>query len=187
MCNQPIDFERLTAYWLGELAGAEEEKLEEHLLGCAHCAGRLEWLVALSAGVRDALREGKVGLAVSARFVEAMKRAGLRLREYQLDPGGRVDCTIGAQDDAVVSCIRAPLGGVKRLDVLHSVEVGGVAQPEVRVADVPFDAAAGAVFFIPPPAALKRMPAHMQHVRLLAVDEAGERMVGDYTFAHTPS
>jgi hypothetical protein len=185
--NHPIEFEALAAYWLGEAAGAEEEKLEEHLFACAHCAGRLEWLAALSASVRAAVRAGTVGMVVSAPFVEAMKQAGLRLREYRLDPGGRVDCTIRADEDAVVSRIRAPLSGVKRVDALHRLEVGGVDEPDVRLEDVPFDPASGEVLFIPPPAALKKMPAHRLRVRLVAVGEAGETPLGEYTFAHSPS
>jgi hypothetical protein len=183
----PIGFETLAAYWLGEAAGAEEEKLEEHLFACAHCAGRLEWLAGLSAGVRVAVRAGMVGMMVSAPFVEAMKQAGMRLREYRIDPGGRVNCTIRADEDAVVSRIRAPLSGVKRVDALHRLEVGGVEQPDVRLEDVPFDPASGEVLFIPPPAALKKMPAHRLRVRLVAVGEAGETPLGEYTFAHSPS
>ena len=187
MCSDPIEFERLVAWWLGELAGGEEEKLEGHFFACAHCAGRLEWLAALSSGVRMAVGAGVLGVVVSAPFVEAMKRAGMRLREYRLGPGMTVNCTIRADEDAVVSRIRAPLAGVKRLDAVRRVEVGGVEQPEVRLEDVPFDPASGEVLFIPSAAWVKKMPAMRQHVRLLAVEEEGERLVGEYTFAHTPS
>jgi hypothetical protein len=31
------------------------------------------------------------------------------------------------------------------------------------------------------------MPAHVARMRLVAVDEAGRRTLGDYTFNHTPS
>jgi hypothetical protein len=30
------------------------------------------------------------------------------------------------------------------------------------------------------------MPANTLHVRLVSVEEAGERAIGEYTFAHTP-
>ena len=61
MCNDPIDFERLVAWWLAELLAEEAEKLEEHLFACAHCTARTEWLAALSEGVRAALRAGALG------------------------------------------------------------------------------------------------------------------------------
>jgi anti-sigma factor RsiW len=187
MNSRHLDFERLAAYWLGELPAGEAQKAEEHYFACEACAGRLEWLAELADGVRTAVRSGALGMIVSAPFVEAMKRAGMRLREYRTDPGMTTRCTIRADEDAVISRIRAPLTGVRRLDMVHGVEVGGVAHGEVRVEDVPFDAASGELVFIPPAAALKKMPAHTMRVRLLAFGEPGERVIGDYTFAHTPS
>ena len=179
-----IDPERLVAYWLGELPAPEAEKAEEHFFACAQCAARLEWLAALAGAVRHAVRAGRVGLFVSRQFVDALARAGLRLREYRVEAGGSVNCAIGADDDAVVSRIRAPLAGVKRVDALRRVSIGGVDEPEERVGDVPFDPAAEEVLFLPTAALLKRMPSHTMRVRLVAVDEAGERPLGDYTFLH---
>jgi hypothetical protein len=95
-----------------------------------------------------------------------------------------VNCTIRADDDAVVSRIRAPLAGVKRLDVVRVRDGGG---PEVRLADVPFDAERGEVLWIPSAAWLKTMPAFTTRMRLIAVGEAGEKRIGDYTFNHSPS
>jgi hypothetical protein len=183
-CANPIDFDSLVAYWLGEVPEARETTLEEHFFGCAHCAARLEGLAALAAGVRAAVKDGSVGMVVSARFIEAMKQAGLSLREYRVEPGGSVNCTIRADDDAVVSRLRAPLAGVKRLDF---VRVRGGGEPEERLADVPFDPETGEVLVIPSAAWLKTMPAFTMRMRLIEVGEAGERQVGDYTFNHSPS
>jgi hypothetical protein len=183
-CENPIDFETLVAYWLGEVPESREAMLEEHLFGCADCTQRLKGLAALAAGVRAAVKDGKVSMAVSGPFVEAMKQAGLRLREYRLEPGGSVNCTIGSDDAAVVSRLRAPLAGVKRLDV---VRMRGSGEPEERLADVPFDAETGEVLVIPSSAWLKTMPAFTMRMRLVAVGEAGEKQIGDYTFNHSPS
>jgi hypothetical protein len=183
-CENPIGFETLVAYWLGEVPEKREAMLEEHLLSCAYCTERLEGLAALASGVRAAVKDGKVSMVVSEPFVEAMKHAGLCLREYRLEPGGSVNCTIRADDDAVISRIRAPLAGVKRLDV---VRMRGGGEPEVRLADVPFDAETGEVLMIPSAAWLKTMPAFTMRMRLIAVGEAGEKQIGDYTFNHSPS
>jgi hypothetical protein len=185
-CAAPIEFEKLVAWWLGELPEAAGAPLEEHLFGCAHCTRRMEELVALAEGVRAAVRGGRVSLMVSAPFLEAMKRSGMRLREYRVAPGGSVNCTIRADEDAVISHLGGSLGGVTRVDVVRRVSVGGVEEPEVRFEDVPFDPAAGEVVYIPPAAALKAMPAHTMRMRLIAVGEAGEAPLGDYTFVHTP-
>lgn len=182
ICGSPIGYETLVAYWLGEVPESREAMLEEHIFGCAHCAGRLEGLAALRSGVRAAVKNGRVGMVVSAPFVEEMKRAGLCLREYRLGPGGSVNCTIDRGDDAVVSRIQAPLAGVRRLDVVHDD-----GKAEVRLADVPFDAEAGEVIMIPSAAWLKTMPAFTMRTRLIAVGDAGEKPIGDYTFHHAPS
>ncbi|HWA38807.1 MAG TPA: zf-HC2 domain-containing protein [Burkholderiales bacterium] len=187
MCKDPIALETLAGWWLGELPASEAERVEAHFFACAHCAGRAEWLAALSEGVRVALRSGAFGMAVSAPFVEEMKRAGLRLREYRNDPGGRLNCTMAADDDAVVSRLRAPLAGVKRLDMVQRVEVPGAPALEIRLDDVPFDPASGEVLLVLPPAALKKMPAHTASMRLFAVGGQEARLLGEYTFSHTPS
>jgi hypothetical protein len=182
MCNDPIGFEALVAYWLGELPEAQEAPLEEHLFGCAHCTRRLEEVAALSAGVRAAVEDGKVSLIISAPFVDAMQQAGLRLRQYRVEPGGSVNCTMHADDDAVISRLQAPLAGVKRVDFVRQRDGG----PETRLADVPFDPEAGEVLVVPLPAWLKTAPALTMQMRLIAVDEQGERPIGEYTFNHAP-
>ena len=177
-----LDFEQLVDYWLGD-----GDKVEEHLFACAECTARLEWLAALSDGVRAAVRAGAFGMVIPAPLVAAMKRAGMRLREYHTDPGATVSCTFRAGDDAVVSHIRARLGGVKRVDALWTAEVDGIRQPVVRLEDVPFDPAAEEVILLPHAAQLKKMPKHTMRLRLVAVEEAGERRLGEYFFDHTPS
>lgn len=182
-CRNPIGFETLSSYWLGELQGQGEEALEEHLFACAHCTRRLEAVAALSAGVRAAVEEGRLGLVVPESFVHALEQAGLRLRQYRIDPGGSINCTISADDDAVVSRLRAPLLGIERLDL---VQVRG-NEAEMRFPDVPFDADSGEVLMIPSAASLKAMPAFVMRVRLIAMGEAGEKQIGEYTFNHAPS
>jgi hypothetical protein len=52
--------------------------------------------------------------------------------------------------------------------------------------DIPFDAASGEVVVTPKIAHIRSMPAHRFRVRLVAVEAGGERVIGDYTFNHTP-
>jgi hypothetical protein len=186
-CAKPIEFEALLAYWLGELAAAAEAPIEEHFLGCAYCARQLEDLAALALGIRAAVRNGAVRAVITQRFLEHMKRQGMRVREYRVAPGERVACTIRADDDAVVGHMQAQIAGVRRVDALESLDLGDGRVQQWRVEDVPFDPDAGEVLTLPSAAALKRLPAHTLRVRLVAVDEAGERPLGEYTFAHTPS
>lgn len=178
--------ETLVAYWLGELPQAEAQALEEHLFACAHCTRRLEALAALGSGIRAAVSGGRLHAIISRGFLEQMRAQGLRVREYQVEPGGRVECTMAAEDDAVVSRVRAPLAGVKRLDALWRIEAGGRVEA-LRIEDVPFDPASGEVLQLPlAPIRLRKMPAHTATMRLVSVEDQGERELGEYVFAHTP-
>jgi hypothetical protein len=166
-----IEFETLVAYWLGEV---EPEPLEEHLFACASCSARLDWLAALSAGVRAAVRAGALGVAVSAAFVEGMKAGGLRVREYRVAPGERVSCTIRADDDAVVTRMQASLAGVRRLDLARVDAAGGAVQ-EARMRDIPFDAASGTVYWLPPAAHVRQMPSTTLTLRSRSARRASGR------------
>jgi hypothetical protein len=81
-----------------------------------------------------------------------------------------------------VSRLQVSLADATRVDLVLLHEPGAG-----RVSDIPFDPAAGEVLFCPPAASLKQAPAYVQVLRLIAVDEAGERTLADYTFMHTPS
>jgi anti-sigma factor RsiW len=187
MSSDHVGFETLVAWWLGELAAADEAPLEEHLFACGHCAERVEWLGALSHGVRTSVRAGAFGLFVSAAFVEVMKRSGMRVREYRVDPGGSVNCTIGADDDAVLAYLRAPLSVANRVDGVKSVSVSGAGETEVRLEDVPFDRRSGEVVFMPSASWLRTMPALTGRIRLFVPGDAEETPLAEFTFLHSPS
>jgi hypothetical protein len=181
-----VPLETLIAYWVGELDVAGEAAVEEHFFACASCARRLDQLAALASGIRAAVRNGAVRAFVTRPVVEHLKGLGMRLREYRVGPGERVACTLGADDDGVVSHLRARLDGVARVDALESLDVGDGRIQHWRLEDVPFDAADGEVVSLPSTALLRALPAHTYRVRLVAVDDSGERTLGDYTFDHTP-
>jgi anti-sigma factor RsiW len=186
-CAQPIELEALIAYWLGELSPAAEALIEDHFFGCPYCGRRLEELAALASGIRTTVHDGAVRAVITPPFVEHMKRQGMRIREYRLAPGECVACTIRLDDDAVVGRMQVPLAGVKRVDLLESLDLGDGVVRQSRVEDVPFDPAAHEILELPSAANLKKLPAHTFRVSVIAVDEAGERLLGEYTFAHTPS
>jgi hypothetical protein len=175
--------QELLEYWLGELDAAAEQRLDEHLFACAACTEKLRALVELGAGIRGELLRGTLAFVLPALFIDRLKAAGLRVREYALDPGGSVDCTVTPDDDLVVSILRAPLEGVRRLDVLIDDSTTG----SHRAVDVAFDPAAGRLAVVPSTAHLRTLRHAQQRVRLVAVDGADEREIADYTFNHYPS
>ncbi|HYC36277.1 MAG TPA: hypothetical protein VEC19_07630 [Usitatibacter sp.] len=175
------DLSQLLAYWLGELDEPAEAELEQHYLGCSECSARLAETEGLADGVRRAFAGGLVHSVVTPAFADRLHAQGLRVREYRVPANGSVNCTVAPEDQVLLSRLEAPLRDVKRLDVIVDYAGG------VRFEDVPFDAASGEVVVVPGVESVKRMPAHRQVMRLVAVDEASERVLGTYTFNHTPA
>jgi hypothetical protein len=114
-------------------------------------------------------------------FVQQLKQAGMRVREYHLQPGGSVNCTVAPEDDLVVSHLAAPLRDVQRLDLIFEGE--GWRQ---RLQDIAFDPASGEVVFVPSVAELRKMGVSANRAHLVAVGPGAERVIGHYTFNHSP-
>lgn len=182
-CDFPVPLETLLGYWLNEIAGDEEMRLDAHLLACDGCSRRLQELVDLGAGIRSLVSQGAVHAVISAALLERLGKEGARIREYEVPVNGSVNCSVAPEDEVLVARLQAPLAGVERLDlVLVDIEEGG----EARLREIPFDPVSGAVILMPQIAAVRRQPAHQARMRLIAVSDRGERIVGEYTFNHSP-
>jgi hypothetical protein len=182
-CSVRFPAEVLTAYWLGELDASRESALEEHLFACAECTERLHAIVRLGNGIRLVTRDGRIHTVLTAASLERLQQLGLRVREYRVRPGGSVMCTVTPDDDLVVGRLHAPLHDVRRLDVLlHDLP----QDTRVRIEDVAFDRTVDEVVVLPNTAQLRQRSFATQHVKLLALENAGERVIGEYTFNHSP-
>lgn len=181
-CRVTFPAQTLTAYWLGELDGPAESEFEEHLFGCTACTERLHALAQLGEGVRRITRDGNVRAILTAPFVKRLQDLGVRVREYRVPAGGSVMCTLTPQDDLVVAHLHVSLQDVQRLDlVLHDV----TEDTHVRIEDVAFDPSADEVVMLPNVAQLRQVTTATLQVKLLAVDPARERVLGEYTFNHS--
>lgn len=182
-CASPIPHATLTEYWLGELDEAREAPVEVHLLGCGHCCAVLQALADLGDGIRALWHAGALRAVVSGAFLDQLAAAGVRLREYRVPLDGSVNCTVAPEDDLVIARMEAPLTGVERVDlVLFNFGPEG----RERLRDVAFDSAAGEVVLAPRTDALRAASALTARVQVVAVARDGERVIGEYTFHHTP-
>ena len=180
-CSAPIAFARLVEYWLGELDEAGEARVEEHFLGCGECSENLQSVVELARGVRALVQRGTAHAVLTDAFVARLAAQGLRLREYRVPCNGSVHCTVAPDDDFLISRLEAPLGDIEQLDVVFFGEEG-----QHRLRDVPFNRSAGEVVLTLGIANIRAADAHTARFQLLAVDRQSERLIGEYTFNHTP-
>jgi hypothetical protein len=174
------DLAMLLAYWMGELDEPREAAFEEHYLGCQTCSGHLAEVEALAVGVRAAFAGGRVGTFVTPAFVERLRSGSVRLREYIVPCNGSVNCSVAPEDQFLLSHLQVSLEGVERVDAIV------VHEGEHRFEDVPFDPASGAVVLAPSIELVRTLAEHRQAVRLVAVSPAGERLLGEYVFNHSP-
>lgn len=178
----PIDL--LLDYWLHESDAPTTDRVDEHLMHCDACGDALDELIALGDGVRAAFRAGIVSAVTGGDFLQRLARRGLKVREYRLAHNGSVNCTVAPDDDLLASRLEVPLQGVERLDALAELSVEPGVQH--RLEDIPFDPQAGEVLIVPKLAEIRQLPAHTMRITLLAVDSAGARELGRYTFRHRP-
>jgi hypothetical protein len=184
-CSNPIDAAVLADYWLSLLADSEEKAVELHLFDCDQCGTRLREMMALIEAVRNLAHEGSLRMVVSDSFLKRVAEEGLRIREYALPAGGRVECTVTAEDDFLIARLAANLTGAKRVD-LSICDEHGVEQ--LRLPDIPVQSGASNVVYQESITFAKAMPSNKMIARLVTVDEAGaERLLGEYSFNHTRS
>lgn len=181
-CQRPLGLDELVHYWFDEGPPSETEPVEQHLMECEACSGRLRALVQLGEGVRRVARQGGVQVVVTPSFLDTVARGGLRVRQYRVSPGESVACTVAPEDDLLVSRLQADLGGVSRLDIVSDWE-----GRERRIEDAPVDPNAAEVILAQAMPALRALGPAVIRIRLLAQDPSGERLLGQYTFAHTPT
>jgi anti-sigma factor RsiW len=182
-CTSPIDPNVLADYWLGELPQAEESRIEEHLLGCESCSRELQTIVQTADGIRSLARQGALRVVLTREFLDRLATEGLRVRQYSPAAGGGVQCTITPDDDLLVGHLAADVSAAQQLDVVLCDASG---REQRRLLDVPFNPARPDIFLNEPAAAARLMPATTLIMKLVAVDERGERVLGQYTFNHTP-
>ena len=184
VCAESVDFSVLIDYWLGDLARDQEERVEEHFLGCAACSETVADLVALAGGVRSLSNGGVVRAVVTSGFLDRLVGEGLRVREYRLAPGGRVECTVAPSDDLVAARLVADLPAAEQIDLVACDAEGREAH---RLKDIPVHPSAREVVLLERTDRLRALPACVQRMRLVALASDGERLLGEYTFVHTPS
>jgi len=182
-CDSPIDVLVLTDYWFGGLATAEEEAVEDHLIGCDSCAQRLQQIIELAESTGSLARSGSLLMIVPDSFLSQIAGEGYRVREYAPPRGGAIDCTVTAEDDFLIGRLTADLREAKRIDLCICESDGSV---KMRLEDIPFNPEAGNVAFQQPITYAKAAPSEIMVARLVAVHEAGrEELLGEYTFNHT--
>lgn len=184
-CANPIDAAIIADYWLATLPTSDEETVEEHLFTCDVCVARLREVIALIAAMRNLTRQGSLLMVVSDCFLKRVATEGLQVREYAPPSGGSISCTVTAEDDFLIGRLTADLSEATQIDLSFCDEQG---TERMRLADIPFNSRARSIAFQQSITYAKAAGSETLIAKLIAFDDAGqERLLGEYTFNHTPT
>ena len=99
-------------------------------------------------------------------------------------PDGSVQCTITPADDLVAAHLGVDLRDVERVDLVRYDAEG---REETDLDDVPINASTQEIVLLERMDRVRVLPACVKRVKLIGHEAGGERLLGEYTFVHTPS
>jgi hypothetical protein len=180
-CPSPIGFADVVDYWAGDLAPAEEGRIEEHVFACADCARELAAAEALARDIKSVAREGRLQSVVTDSILNRLAADGVRIRTFTLEGEDVVPCAVWADDDLVVARIRANLADVDSVTIVtrqaSGEEIGRLADVAVRPGQQEILNAFSA-------AHLRKLPQTRVHITVTAQTEKGEGTIARYTLEH---
>ena len=180
-CPAPIGFADVVDYWAGELTRADEDRIEEHVFTCADCARELAAAEALARGIAAVAREGRLHSVVTDAILNRLAADGVRIRMFTLEGTGIVPCAVWADDDLVVSRIRADFAEVDSVTIVTRQASGDEIS---RLSDVAVRPGQREILNAFSAAHLRTLPATRVHVIGTAQIGSGERTLAEYTLEH---
>lgn len=183
-CPSPLTFAQVVDYWTGDLTPADEASIEATVFACEDCAHELEAGRALAQGIAAVVLQGRLHTVVTDGVLNRLAADGVRIRTFTLDGSGVIPCAVWADDDLVVSRIRADFAGVDAVTIVTRQASG---EEIGRLADVPVRPGQREILNAFSAAYLRALPATRVQIRVTAVGIAGERSIAEYTLEHAGS
>ena len=180
-CPAPIGFTDVVDYWTGELTPTDEGRIEEHVFTCAECARELAVAETLARGITAVTREGRLHSVVTDGILNRLAADGVRIRTYTLEGSGIVPCAVWADDDLVVSRIRADFTDVDSVTIVTRQASG---EEISRVSDIGVRPGQREILNAFSAAHIRKLPATRVRVTVTGQIAGGERQLAEYTLEH---
>jgi hypothetical protein len=180
-CDAPVSDDDLVDYCTETIAGADAERIEEHLFSCAGCAARLDAMASLGSGLAALVRRGRISGIVSRSLLNRLQRDGVQVRQYTLWPGETVPCAAFPGDDLLVVSLRGDFAGSESV----SLSVTGPEDAAFgHFGDVPVSPSDIEILWATPGDRVRRMPSTRLRLKLIS-GSAGTAVLGEYELDHT--
>ena len=181
MAHEHLSSTDFVDYWTPEITADVVDRVEAHVFACADCAWRLDEARVLIDVVCDAVRRGRFQAIVTDAVLNRLARGGTRMRTFVVEPGAVVPCAVWADDQLIVTRMRADFTGLTRVSVV--MQVGG--QEIDRLEDVPVGPGAGELIEAFSADQLRHLP--QVEVRLQVFGSrghSGDELVAEYILEH---
>jgi hypothetical protein len=180
-CAHPVSAPEIFDYWAGELESRDEDRIEAHVFTCASCAAALAEGEALASGIRQVVRSGTFQSLISDAVLNRLARDGARVRTFSVSPGHVVPCAVWDEDELVVTRLLGDFSGVDAVSVVTTLATGEELSRSDGVAIQP-----GQRELITAISAewLRALPAITVQMRVTAVRDGQDQLVGEYTLEH---
>ena len=136
-CATPIPWPELVAYWAGDLAPDEIDRLDEHLLSCAACSAESARIAAVAQALRAFIPP-----VISREMLSTLRARGTRLVEHTFLPGQRQSVVFRSELELLVHrLVGLDLSQAARVGI--SIRAESTGQVMLEDPDIPFDAQDG--------------------------------------------
>jgi hypothetical protein len=133
-CSNAVSWEDLVAYWAGDLAPADVDRIDEHLMGCSVCSAESARVSAVAGAVRVLIPP-----VVTRATVANLRAQGLRIEENAFAPGQRKSVVFPSRIDLLIHrLVGLDLSNVERVHVTVRIESTGDVL--IESPNAPFDA-----------------------------------------------
>jgi len=180
-CARGMNFADVIDYWTRDLPTADAEQVEQHLFECTECARYLEEIVAIGRAIGTGMRGAQFQSIVTDSVLNSLARDGLRIRTYTPDPGKTIPCAVWADDDLIVTRLRADFTGFEQVELLLARNDGVELS---RIKDIPVGAATREIVDAVPAARLRALPACQLRLVLSGVREGKPQVIAEYGLEH---
>lgn len=174
-CNE-LSPEQLVAYWAGDLAPADVDRLDEHLMGCAICSAASARISEVTEAVR-----ALISPFADHATLDALRAKGHRICENPVQPDDRRVVVFRTDTDLLVHRLEGlDLSKAASVGVVITVEETGdvlLAEP-----NVPFDRDSGEVLIVCQPHFALLPPNVVAEVR--SRDATGSERLVRYAIPH---
>ena len=175
-----LSFAELADYWAADVSDAEIERIEAHVFSCARCALLLDESARLGSSIVQAMQSGLVRAFITDDLLNALSRAGVKVRSYTVEPGMSVQCSAWDDDDIVLARLRGEFRDIAAVDAEFRYESG---EPWATIADVPVRTGTSELLLALPAGLVRDAPEQPLRLTLRRAGTAAD-VLAEYVFDH---